>query len=74
MIEKYRLIITLRYANALDSERGLHLKEIAKYLRVSEDLVKEIIKTLNEEEMICFDGEKVWLSYKGFLISLKDYS
>lgn len=64
----------LRYTNALDSGRGLSLNEIGRYLGECEELVREAIKKLDEEEMICFDGKKVWLSYKGFLASQKNYS
>ncbi|MEM2740740.1 MAG: hypothetical protein QXD95_01115 [Nitrososphaeria archaeon] len=71
---EYRIIVMLRYANALDSRRGLLLNEIRTYLGEREELVKEAIKKLDKEEMICFDGEKVWLAYKGFLASQKNYS
>lgn len=64
----------LRYANALDSGRGLSLNEIGRYLGEREELVREAVKKLDEEGMICFDGKKVWLSYKGFLASQKNYS
>ncbi|MCX8188107.1 MAG: hypothetical protein N3F64_00170 [Nitrososphaeria archaeon] len=71
---KYRIIIILRYANALDYERGLLLNEIERYIGKSGELVKEAVKELENEEKIYFDGEKVWLSYKGFLLSQKNYS
>ncbi len=74
MSREYRIIAMLRYANALDSERGLFLDNIGRYLGENEEFVKEAIKKLEGEEMIYSDGKKVWLSYKGFLVSQKDYS
>lgn len=64
----------LRYANALDSERGLFLDNIGRYLGECEEFVKEAIKKLERKGMIYSDGKKVWLTYKGFLASQKDYS
>lgn len=74
MTEPYRILVMLRYANALDEDRALSIKEIAGYLKLDYNIVKEIVERLYGEEMIFFDGEKVWLSPKGFFSSLKSYS
>lgn len=73
-MEPYRILVILRYANALDEKRALSMKEIADYLRLDYNIVKKIVEKLYGEEMIFFDGERVWLSPKGFLSALKSYS
>jgi len=73
-MEPYRILLMLRYANALDEYRALSIKEIARYLKLDYNIVKKIVERLYGEEMIFFDGERVWLSPRGFLSALKSYS
>jgi hypothetical protein len=73
-MEPYRILLMLRYTNALDEHRALSIKEIAGYLKLDCNVVKVVVERLYEEEMIFFDGERVWLSPKGFLSALKSYS
>lgn len=73
-MEPYRILLMLRYANALDEYRALSIKEIAGYLKLDYNIVKKVVERLYGEGMIFFDGERVWLSKKGFLSALKSYS
>lgn len=64
----------MRYANALDEARGVSLDEIGRYMKLDIRKVEETVRGLYEEGMVHVEGERVWLSRKGFLSALKGYS